>query len=196
MVKETAPYKFNVLCKPYVGNSLEYQINLQFEFTKHYPQTPLKYEIEPIAGLTRDNINSIVHRIEDIILNSNNRPVVFDIIEETRSWILEYLVEGKAYQEQEVETSRKVEVFERPKFAAFTPVTVENFLAWKKDFEMRHRNDKVAKKEATEVKLTGKQYFLGKHEAIVSSEDEDEDEDEEEEIVERVEVENELFNDQ
>lgn len=45
VVKETAPYKFNIMCKPYKGNQLEYQINLMFEFTKQYPYTPIKYEI-------------------------------------------------------------------------------------------------------------------------------------------------------
>jgi hypothetical protein len=38
-------------------------------------------------------------------------------------------------------------------------------MAWKRDFEMRHRNDKAAKKEV-EVKLTGKQWFLGKHDEV------------------------------
>lgn len=50
-------------------------------------------------------------------------------------------------------------MFERPKFAAFTPVSVENFNVWKKEFDFKHK--KVAKKEV-EDKLTGKQWFLGK----------------------------------
>lgn len=98
VLKETAPFKFTVLCKPYRGNQFEYQINLMFEYTKQYPFTPLKYEIEPIAGITRDNINTITKKIDDIINNSHQKPVVFDIVEETRNWIHEYLVEGKALE--------------------------------------------------------------------------------------------------
>ena len=75
------------MCKPYKGNQLEYQINIMFEFTKKYPATPLRYEIEPIAGLTRDNINHIIKIIDEIVQNSQQKPVVFDIIEETRNWI-------------------------------------------------------------------------------------------------------------
>ena len=30
VLKETAPHKFNILCKPYIGNQYEYQINLMF----------------------------------------------------------------------------------------------------------------------------------------------------------------------
>ena len=45
VVKESAPYKFNVLCKPYIGNQFEYQINIMFEYSKKYPFTPIKYEL-------------------------------------------------------------------------------------------------------------------------------------------------------
>ena len=66
---------------------MEYQINMLFEFTKKYPLAPLKYEIEPIAGITRGNINHITQRIDDIISENENQPVVFEIVEETRIWI-------------------------------------------------------------------------------------------------------------
>ncbi len=52
-----------------------------FEYSKQYPFTPIKYEIEPIAGITRDNINTITKKIDDIIINSHQKPVVFDIVE-------------------------------------------------------------------------------------------------------------------
>ena len=76
-----------MLCKPYRGNQMEYQINLMFEYTTKYPSTPLKFEIEPVAGITRDNINHINLKIEEILTNNQLKPVVFDIVEETRNWI-------------------------------------------------------------------------------------------------------------
>lgn len=104
-------------------------------------------------------MNEITKRIEDLIYENRDKPIVYDIVEEIRLWIVDFLVEGRAY-ETYFEVEKKVEeVFERPKFSAFTPVTVESFLAWKKEFELKHK--KVAKKE-TEEKLTGKQWFLGK----------------------------------
>ena len=66
---------------------MEYQINIMFEYTQKYPLTPLKYELEPIAGVTRDNVNNIVKKIEEIIESNQQQPVVFDIVEETRNWI-------------------------------------------------------------------------------------------------------------
>jgi hypothetical protein len=161
-----------VLCKPYRGNQFEYQISLQFEYSKQYPFTPLKYELEPIAGITRDSLNTITKKIDHIINNSQQKPVVFDIVEETRNWIHEYLVEGKTIQEEEEVLVKKVEVFERPKFAAFTPVTVENFLAWKKEFDFKHRGDKEKVKKELDVKISGKEWFLGKHGEVVESEEE------------------------
>jgi hypothetical protein len=44
-----------------------------------------------------------------------------------------------------------------------------------------------------EVKISGKEWFLGKHGEVVESEEEEDEEEEVEEEAERVEVENELF---
>lgn len=74
------------------------------------------------------------------------------------------MVEGRSTELEEEKVVKTEALYERPKFAAFTPVTVENFLAWKKDFEARHRVDKV--KKETEVKMTGKEWFLGKGDEI------------------------------
>jgi hypothetical protein len=52
-----------------------------FEFIKGYPSNPIRYEIEPLAGITRDNLNEITKKIEDIISLNKNKPVVYDIVE-------------------------------------------------------------------------------------------------------------------
>lgn len=118
-----------------------------FEFTPNYPHTPLKYEIQPITGITRDNMTAIISAIEEILHNNKDRPIVYDIVEETRIWIQEYLVEGKAYiKDEEMYMKKKQEVFEKPKFATFTPVTIESFTAWKKEFDARNRLKKIEKK--------------------------------------------------
>ena len=152
-LKESFPHKFDILCYPYRHPSsvrsllntttnktaAEYQIKLSFEFTPNYPKSPLKYDIEPVTGLTRDNILSITNKVEAIIYDNRDRPIVYDIVEEIREWVQEYLVEGKAYEDDdqiEDYRNKKEEHFERPKFAAFTPVTTESFLAWKKEFDM------------------------------------------------------------
>lgn len=58
---------------------------------------------------------------------------------------------------------KREEIFEKPKFATYTPVTLESFTAWKKDFDARNKLKKIEKKE-TEVKVSGKKWFLGKKE--------------------------------
>lgn len=76
-------------------------------------------------GITRDNMIAITNTIEDLIHSNKDRPLVYDIVEETRTWISQYLVEGKAYmQDEEDFRKKKEEVFEKPKFATFTPVTI------------------------------------------------------------------------
>ena len=69
------------MCQPYSGTQGQYQIKLMFEFTQNYPKTPLKYEIEPVTGLTRDNLATITRTIEDIIHENSDRPIVYDIVE-------------------------------------------------------------------------------------------------------------------
>lgn len=56
------------MIRPYLPkHQFEYQLSIHFEYTKNYPKTPFKYDIEPIAGLTRDNLNTITKKIEDLI---------------------------------------------------------------------------------------------------------------------------------
>lgn len=58
-----------------------------FEFTKTYPKTPIKYEFDPIVGITRENVISMTKIIEQVIEENANKPMVFDIVEELRKWI-------------------------------------------------------------------------------------------------------------
>lgn len=78
--KDSTPQKFTILCKPYIGNEGEYQINIMFEFTPSYPRSPLKYEVEPVVGITRDNIQQMTTNIENILYENRNRPIVYDIV--------------------------------------------------------------------------------------------------------------------
>jgi hypothetical protein len=132
-------------------------------------------------GITRDNMTSITNTIQDIIHTNKDRPIVYDIVEETRLWIQENLVEGKAYiQNTDDYAFKQEEVFEKPKFETFTPVTVESFMAWKEQFDLRNKSKKVEKKES-EIKATGKEWFLGKKEEEILEDDEDEEDEEGEE---------------
>lgn len=90
----------------------------------------------------------ITKRIDRIIEQSFELPIVLDIVEETRLWINEHLIEGKdEEEEEEVLRGKKEEVFERPKFAAFTPVTAESFALWKKEFDAKHKVTKVERRD-------------------------------------------------
>ena len=64
---------------------------------------------------------------------------------------------------EESAVEKKEEVFERPRFAAFTPVTIETFMAWKKEFDAKNRVDKDKGKKEGDDKISGKEWFLGKH---------------------------------
>jgi hypothetical protein len=66
-------------------------------------------------------------------------------------------VEGKELiTDDELVVKKKNEVFERPKFASFTPVTPETFMAWKKEFDAKYRMEKIIVKKELEIKISGK----------------------------------------
>ena len=54
-----------------------------------------------------------------------------------QDWIQEYLVEGKDQIEQSKDEKEVQQVFERPKYETFTPVTLETFTLWKKAFDQQ-----------------------------------------------------------
>lgn len=70
------------------------------------------------------------------------------------------MVEGKDAVEEEVSSKPIVEIFERPKFATYTPVTAESFMKWKLAFEAEMNELKKKKKAEEDEKLTGKQWFM------------------------------------
>jgi hypothetical protein len=45
-----------------------------------------------MTGITRDNLNAITKRIEDLIYENRDKPIVYDIVEEVRLWIVDFLV--------------------------------------------------------------------------------------------------------
>jgi len=55
-------------------------------------------------------------------------------------------VEGKDVVEEETFSKPIAEVFERPRFATYTPVTAETFLKWKQEFEAEMNELKKKKK--------------------------------------------------
>lgn len=57
------------------------------------------------------------------------------------------MVEGKDQIEEDASNKPVVEVFERPKFATYTPVTADNFLNWKRAFDQEMLELKKNKKQ-------------------------------------------------
>lgn len=57
------------------------------------------------------------------------------------------MVEGKDQIEEDASNKPVVEVFERPKFATYTPVTADNFLNWKRAFDQEMLELKKKKKQ-------------------------------------------------
>jgi len=42
-------------------------------------------------------------------------------------------------------------------------VTPETFMAWKKEFDAKYKMEKIVVKKEVEIKISGKEWFLGKH---------------------------------
>jgi hypothetical protein len=110
LLRSTFQIKLSIICSPFsevheeckLFVYVEYKSRIHIEFSKEYPRNPPKIEIEPIIGITQDNVVAMERKIDQLLSYTRNRPLVYDIVELvrvhislTQDWIQEYLVEGK-----------------------------------------------------------------------------------------------------
>ena len=65
----------------------EYKSKIHIEFTKEYPRNHPRIEIEPLVGITQDNIVAMERKVDQMLGYTRGRPLVYDIVELVRDWI-------------------------------------------------------------------------------------------------------------
>ena len=88
VLKATAPYKFSVLCKPFLSSSEssneEFILKIIVEFTRRYPQESPRIEYLPISNINQNNIAEIENVSSKVIEAAAGNPLIFDIVENAR----------------------------------------------------------------------------------------------------------------
>lgn len=57
---------------------------MHVEFTKQYPKAPPRLEIEPLIGITQDNVVAMERKVDQLLGFLGNRPLVYDVVEAVR----------------------------------------------------------------------------------------------------------------
>ncbi|XP_013200183.2 RWD domain-containing protein 1 [Amyelois transitella] len=163
-ILETEPlHKFGISIKSETfdeGEGLACQ--LVFTYTPKYPDELLLIEIE-----NEENFEDLVDKnelLEHLIQQGKENlgmVMVFTLVSAGQEWLNEKWDHIKKEQEEKVLAKLKADEEAELKRFEGTRVTVESFLAWRKQFELDMNIQAKREKEAKDKnKLTGKELFL------------------------------------
>lgn len=138
---------------------------LRFTFVETYPDEPPVIEIDQVEGNDFDDqkINQLQENLEEVANENLGMVMVFTLVSAAQELLLQFVDDIK----KEMEEKKQQEYLEAKRLEELkykgTPVTLENFLAWKIRFDEEMRaagkriiNDKSQKKSA---KLSGRLLF-------------------------------------
>lgn len=148
-------------------------ITLNVIFSEKYPEEPLYFSISSLKGLTRRECDELKQKLDDSVKDFLGSVYIFNLVtiiqedlqqkmDEIEKQTEEELTLEKIREEKELEQQKLAQLNRFTKDSEYkdieikgTPVTIEIFEKWKKDFDK-----KLSKKEKEETnKLTGRQLF-------------------------------------
>uniref|UniRef100_A0A1B6DR73 RWD domain-containing protein n=2 Tax=Clastoptera arizonana TaxID=38151 RepID=A0A1B6DR73_9HEMI len=133
---------------------------LKFEYTPQYPEEVPKVEVEDAVGLRDSDQILLCNHIQKQSIDNLGMVMIFTLVSAAQEWLNE-LSDGqrKTAQAKEEKRIQDEEEAERKRFEG-KRVTVESFIAWKKDFELEMGFTLKKEKEDKNKKLTGRELFL------------------------------------
>ncbi|XP_047127353.1 RWD domain-containing protein 1 isoform X1 [Hydra vulgaris] len=137
-------------------------IQLQFNFVETYPETaPLIQVTNCSDEMSEERINSLQAFLEKKAEENLGAVMIFTLVSEAQERLLDFIQDiKKDIQLEKDRIALEQERLDEIKYKG-TPVTMENFLAWKIQFDEEMRIIGKRKTELLEKnrKLTGKQLF-------------------------------------
>nr|CAG4644360.1 EOG090X0F6V [Lepidurus arcticus] len=164
IILEEEPYhRFTVDLKSEGYNEEEeegYSCQLEVTYTPTYPNDPPEFDIIEPVGLDDEQIEKLKEHLETQIEESLGMVMVFTMVSAASEWLTVAWEEELKNREEEVERQRlAAEEAEKVRFVG-TPVTIENFLSWKEQFEAEMNALKKPEREVNEKKLNGRELFM------------------------------------
>jgi len=136
---------------------------IRFTMVETYPDaSPLMEIMENTDNLTEELSEALIARLEEEATENLGCVMVFTLVSAAQDYLLQLVEDIKNGIEEEKKRKREEELrLEELKYKG-TPVTLENFLAWKVRFDEQMiacGRRKITVKEIKKDKLTGKQLF-------------------------------------
>lgn len=129
---------------------------IQFRYVENYPDEGPIIEVSCIEGLDNSHVTALEELLKEKIEENLGMVMVFTLVSEVQEYLNQTVENMK--KEKEEERLRKIKEAEKAELAKITgtPITYENFMAWKLKFDEERSPDI---KIETKVKLTGRQLF-------------------------------------
>eukprot|EP01023_Acetabularia_acetabulum_P053158 TRINITY_DN5929_c0_g1_i3.p2 TRINITY_DN5929_c0_g1~~TRINITY_DN5929_c0_g1_i3.p2 ORF type:complete len:265 (-),score=77.58 TRINITY_DN5929_c0_g1_i3:1263-2030(-) len=171
---------------PEVENGMEITMKMEliFAHTEEYPEEPPLIRLRSDKGVSDADVAQAFKAVESEIEDNLGTPMIYTLVTVAQDWLTSKMDEIAQGKTQEVAEKVKREQEEEKMMQARrigTPVTVEKFMEWQKQFmaEMALKRVQLggADDDSKQNKLTGKQWFLQREAEMRGKEDRDEDED-------------------
>ncbi|XP_074601672.1 RWD domain-containing protein 1-like [Brevipalpus obovatus] len=158
------PIKFAVtlIVNSPIDEDEEYKVTLMFTLIEQYPEVGPEVEIEELSECFEDiDREELTELIEKEISNNLNSVMAFPLISSVNEWLQEKSESLKERKFQDQERKKKELEAEEMKRFEGTRVTIETFMAWKRDFdaEMAELEKMNQKDEGASRKMTGRELF-------------------------------------
>jgi len=136
-------------------------ITLKITYPDDYPNEVLTIEYdeeEEEIDIEEDYLNELTSCLDNVMQENKGDVMTFLVISAAIEWLESHHEQMTAIAEQKLrEKKEKEEAILTAKLVG-TKVTVENFMAWRNEFNIKRLQNKKAKK--SEGKKTGKELFL------------------------------------
>uniref|UniRef100_A0A8C4QT05 RWD domain-containing protein 1 n=1 Tax=Eptatretus burgeri TaxID=7764 RepID=A0A8C4QT05_EPTBU len=140
------------------------KVELKFTFVERYPDEPPLFEVVSRGNLSDDDVCSLKSLLNEQAEENVGMVMIFTLVSAAQEHLNELVDQIKSQKDKEVERKQlEQEEADNERFQG-TPVTIENFLAWKIAFnleyaEMRSKKYQRDDELGGKCKLTGKQLF-------------------------------------
>lgn len=150
------------------GNvSNEPYIKIQFDLPASYPDEKPSLTVLNCYGPSQREIETLMEKIDEIVEESLGDVMIFTIVSYITEWLLtrsdKQEEDLRELEEEQAKQATKKKELEQKTFDG-TPVTAQNFLAWKAKFDAERLKIRLAQEADTlsEIgakKMTGRQMF-------------------------------------
>lgn len=156
LIEEAKCFEISVFSEHDEDEDIKFSACIEFKYVEYYPDEGPIIEVRSLTGLDDSNVTTLEGILKQQIEENLGMVMVFTLVSEAQEF-LNQTVENRK-KEKEAEKLRKIKEAEKAELAKITgtPVTYENFMAWKLNF---YKQTICDVKNETKEKLTGRQLF-------------------------------------